>query len=162
MNTLSMNNPQPSFKGVRIYSDVNIAKRPISCFTLHIIPNRYFSGIMIGDKAVASEAANKMAGLFSNIGTIQDLNKNSYYTETKAGKTWQVSLQTLIEKIIRQADLKRKDRSRILELVRNNELRVEKIPFKRGDQYKIRFGKDDELAVDRIEFFNQPNLRSFV
>ena len=150
MNTLSINNPQPSFQGVRIYSDVTIPKRPLSCFTLHIIPNRYFRGLKIGDKTVASKAADDMSGLFLNIGSIHDLNKDSYYIETKAGKTRLVRLKTLINTIIKQIGLKRADKDRCLEFIRNNELRVEKISSRRGDQYKIRFGKDHELAVDNI------------
>lgn len=126
MNTLSINSPQPSFKGVIIYPNITEAKRPLTSFVLHVVPDSDIKGIQTGSKVLDSDAADYMTKLFANQNFTNKLWLNPY-------THW---FKKLINKVIHQSGLEYADKDDLFKFINNKRMSVKSTP--REGEYKLR------------------------
>lgn len=150
MNTLSINTPQPSFKGVIVSPDLAVAKRPLTYITLRVVPNSKTKGIKIGTRTIQSEAANNITSFFSSMNSIKDLEPTLMLIK-KGGKQRLVSLQTMIRSVFSKLGLKGVDKKCISELVKHQGYTIEETS--KRNEYKIIFGDEPLVSINKIHVF---------
>lgn len=127
MNTLSINSPQPSFKGVRIYPDVNTLRRKATPLVFQIVPNSDFKGIEIGDRLIKSDAANTMTKLFADTEFKNQLWLNPFTRR----------FRKLINRIINQIGLRSLDKEFLFDFIKDKKMTVE--TTSRPDDFRLKF-----------------------
>lgn len=154
MNTLSINTPQPSFKGVIVSPNLTNAKRPLTYLTLRVVPNKKTESIKISNLTIlikaATEAADNITAFFSQIKSIQNL-EPAFLLITKAGKQRMVSLQTMIRSVVSHLGLKGEDRKCVSEILKHKNYIIEETS--KPDEYKIIFGTEPLVEIDKINIF---------
>lgn len=150
MNALSINTPQPSFKGVIVSPNLATAKRPLTYLTLRVVPNREARGIKIDTRTIQSEAADNITTFFSQLNSIKDL-EPAFLIIRKAGKQRMVSLKTMIRSVVSNLGLRGKDKKFVSELVRNKTYTIEETS--NPNEYKIIFGTEPLVEINKINIF---------
>lgn len=157
MNTLSINSPQPSFKGVIVSPNLATAKRPLEYLTLRVVPNKKTEGIKIGKLSIlkksAREAADNITRFFSQIKSIKDL-ELAFLPITKTGKQRMVSLKTMIRSVVSNLGLKGEDKKFVSELMKQQAYTIEETS--KRNEYKIIFGTEPLVEIDKIKIFHTP------
>lgn len=163
MNTLSINSPQPSFKGVRIYPDAAALRRKASSLIFQIVPDSEFRGIQMGNEVFRSEFADTMTKLFADDEFKKRLWLNPFTAKFRA----------LINEVIEEASLELRDVKFLLEFIKDKKMTVE--ATSRPDNFRITFhencqpislkqekdAKEKTYSFKDLEIFGYSNERQF-
>lgn len=151
MNTLSMNSPQLSFKGIIITPDNSIVQRPLTYVMLHIVPDSATRGVKVGNRTTSSNAADQLTQLFLSADSLRHINQD-YISVTKLGKSRFIKIRERINQLINQINLKPFNKNEILQFMKNKKLAIRRT--NNPNEYKLIFGDDRQGSfMDTIKKF---------
>lgn len=128
MNTLSINNPQPSFKGVRITPDVTLGERPFEKVVFSFVPNYILKGIQMGGTRVKSETVEQLTELLVDTISFHQPGQHSLVTRSMKdpSKFSFIRLRKFINKIINELGLEHYDKDDLFKFLKKTKMTVQK------------------------------------
>lgn len=152
MNTLSINNSQPSFQGVKITSNFTHVKRPFTYINFHIVPDSELKGIKVGNQTIKSTMADELTRRFSNVISFKQLDKNSILIDNTNDFS-NFNLMAFLKILIsHEAGFSPKKAEKVVEFMQDQAITVQRT--KGTDCFDILFGRD---LVHELEILQTPH-----
>jgi hypothetical protein len=152
MNTLSINTPQPAFKGVKITSNFTHVKRPFTYIKFRIVPDSDVKGIRIGKRTLLSSMADTITHRFSDVASFKQTDKNSIIINNTNDFS-NFNLRAFLKIMVSyEAGFRPNETEKMLEFMENQKLTVQRTNNSTG--FDILVGKD---LIHELEILRTPH-----